>query len=112
MRVLVNGKSDPDLVAEALMTLPIDLVVIGGDSVIDRAASKWAEINKKHCLIFPTLFRKEGSAAVALRNVRMVEDAQPDLIILFPDYDKQFLSLAESRNIPFIEVKQKGKVDA
>ena len=92
MRVLVCGGRDyPEFgtVWEALQRLhercPVDVLIEGGATGADHWARKWAKCQHGvEVLSFPADWRLYGRGAGPMRNQRMLDEGQPDLVIAFP----------------------------
>ncbi len=63
---------------------PVVMVIHGGSSGADRFASNWACERGVHQRDFPADWRAHGKAAGPIRNRRMLEEGEPDLVIAFP----------------------------
>lgn len=91
MKILVAGGRDytDNLNVESKLDqikelYKIELICTGGAKGVDRFADKWAEIRGIPRCIWPANWKGEGNGAGPLRNLRMVEFIDPDLIVLFP----------------------------
>ena len=92
MRVLVCGGRDwreAELVEGALDRLyaargPFDRLIHGGARGVDRIAGKWARQNGVLEWDFLPEWHRAGTPDGALRNQRMIAEAQPDLVVAFP----------------------------
>jgi hypothetical protein len=110
MRVLVCGGRDFDnyqAVETVLNSIPgISLIINGGAKGADALSSKWAKEHKVACLVFPALWNKEGKAAGPLRNVRMLEEGQPQMVVAFPGGKgtAHMLALTKQADIPYWNV--------
>jgi hypothetical protein len=63
----------------------IDIIIIHGAAKgADTLASTWAKRNNIGQLSFPADWKSYGKAAGSLRNLQMLEEGQPDLVIGFP----------------------------
>lgn len=94
-RVLVCGGRDYDD-AETLVDrldelvetkFPKDkrLVLIHGDARgADRLAESWAEYHKLKIIKFPANWKKHKKAAGSIRNLQMLEEGNPDIVVAFP----------------------------
>jgi hypothetical protein len=62
-----------------------DILIIHGKAKgADSLAEQWAIANNIEQLGFPAQWNKYGKAAGPLRNVQMLEEGKPDLVIAFP----------------------------
>lgn len=91
MRVLVCGGrtwTDFDSVYGLLDDVhderPIECVIEGNSRGVDRMAGYWARKNSIHNLKFPALWEKYGKSAGPRRNLQMIVEGKPDLVIAFP----------------------------
>lgn len=91
MRVLVCGGrdyQDHSRVYEVLNKLhreaEIDVIIEGGAQGADRFASFWAVDHDVHFERFQADWENQGSFAGPMRNKRMLEEGEPDLVIAFP----------------------------
>lgn len=65
--------------------LPFDLVIIeGGAKGVDRAAGDWATNNYALLKVYPADWNTYGKAAGYIRNQRMLDEGEPDLVVAFP----------------------------
>jgi 2-phospho-L-lactate guanylyltransferase (CobY/MobA/RfbA family) len=61
------------------------ITIIQGDARgADSLAKSWAIRNKVSMLNFPADWARYGKSAGYLRNVQMLEEGKPDLVIAFP----------------------------
>jgi hypothetical protein len=91
MRVLVcGGRTFAD---QALLEATLDRLhhirvfttLIEGDAVgADRMAGAWADARGIAHEVFKADWEGQGSKAGPLRNLRMLEEGRPDLVIAFP----------------------------
>lgn len=109
MRVLVCGGRDfedysaVDKVLEELnKKTPISLIIQGGAKGADSLAWDWAYVNQFPCVRYPALWYKHGKAAGYIRNVQMLDEGKPDLVIAFPGGrgTAMMVELAEKAGIP------------
>jgi hypothetical protein len=91
MRVLICGGrdfSDKDFIFSSLDKLHekhhISHIITGGALGADFFAHKWASSRRCDITIFPANWKKYGKKAGALRNIQMLEDGEPELVIAFP----------------------------
>lgn len=90
MKVLVCGGRDFSDRAwlyrelDALGLTPKDIVVSGGARGADKMADGWALHRGVSRIVFPANWEGEGKAAGFLRNQRMLDLGQPDLVLAFP----------------------------
>lgn len=94
MRVIVCGGRDFagdaawNLVMDTLSGIhaetPITTVIEGGASGADRLGRYWAQMRQIPAVTVPALWSEHGRAAGPIRNQRMLDDFQPDLVAAFP----------------------------
>jgi hypothetical protein len=92
-------KSDP----EPNGTWSWDLTIIhGGANGADTFAGLWANLNYVDCTIFLADWEKYGKRAGYLRNVQMLEEGKPDLVIAFPGGrgTQMMINLAKGAGVP------------
>lgn len=65
--------------------MPNGLTIIhGGARGADSLADQWAVVNWVPIKEFKADWEKEGKAAGLIRNQRMLDEGQPDIVIAFP----------------------------
>lgn len=87
MRVLVTGGRKYDnqaRVNRVLNDLHPSQIAQGGASGADRSAALWAHETATSCYTYPADWTKHGKAAGPIRNQKMLEIFQPDLVVAFP----------------------------
>lgn len=62
----------------------ISEIIQGGQMGADYLASKWAHINRIACATFWAEWKKYGRKAGPIRNIRMLRDSKPDVVVAFP----------------------------
>ena len=89
MRVLITGDrnwSNSLAVADVVRSLHIDDVIIqGGAKGADTEAHKWALAYERTSITVPARWKVYGRAAGPIRNIKMLDDWKPDLVIYFHD---------------------------
>lgn len=114
MRVLVCGGrkyADREKMDRVLRLVdnakgPIKTLIHGAASGADSLAAAWA----KDCgldefgevLAFPADWNKHGVAAGPIRNLKMLLDGKPDLVVAFPGGNgtKNMIQLAQKYGVP------------
>lgn len=111
MRVLVCGGrdySDSNKVNHVLSEyLSEDLVIIQGDAKgADTLAKEWAKKRIVKCENYPADWDKYGKRAGFIRNVQMLNEGKPELIIAFPGGKgtQMMIKLAKSANVEVREI--------
>ena len=93
MRVLVCGGrdyEDIDAVFGALDELkreaPVDTMIViqGGATGADALARQWCNVARVEYINVPADWKKHGKAAGPLRNQKMIDKHEPDLVLAFP----------------------------
>ena len=72
----------------------------------DQLAEQWAKENKIPTRLFPADWDIYGKRAGYLRNVKMLEEGNPDLVVAFPGGKgtNMMVSIAQSADIPVIKI--------
>lgn len=90
-RVLVAGGrkyADMDRLREVLGHIHgqvgITNIIHGGATGADTLAGVWARENRVSVVMFPADWDRFGKAAGPIRNRKMLDVGQPDLVVLFP----------------------------
>lgn len=73
-----------DTLQNYLECYPELIIIQGGARGADRFAKRWAEFSNVLCLEFPAEWSKYGRAAGHIRNTKMLDEGQPDLVLAFP----------------------------
>jgi len=68
----------------AVDRLGLSVLITGGAMGADHLAQDWARERGIENAIFKAHWGKEGKAAGAIRNRRMLEQGKPDVVIAFP----------------------------
>ncbi len=63
---------------------PIDLLVHGGARGADEAARAWASSRNVKHKAYLAQWGRYGRSAGIVRNIRMLDDSKPDLVVAFP----------------------------
>lgn len=89
MRVLVCGSRDypsREYLQSYLDSLEgdIDVVIQGGARGADRFAADWAADRGIECEEYRPDWERHSKAAGHIRNARMLDEGEPDLVIAFP----------------------------
>jgi len=82
-KLWVENEEETKYLYDCLNQVQTDLIINGAAKGADRLSSKYAEEKKITCLMYPALWDKEGKAAGILRNIRMLEESQPHLVVAF-----------------------------
>jgi hypothetical protein len=81
-----------------------EVLIHGAQTGVDTYAAAWGTKNDIPLLPFPARWRKEGLAAGALRNERMLTEGHPSLVIAFPGGSgtRDMIAQAAAAGIPII----------
>lgn len=116
MRVLVCGGrdfDDYDLLEETLTNLFNEhnlwtegVIIHGAAKGADSLASVWADVEDIEEWAYPAKWSEEGKAAGPLRNIRMLKEGKPDLVVAFPGGKgtAHMVKIAKEAGIKVIEV--------
>jgi hypothetical protein len=63
---------------------PIALVIHGNQRGADKLAGEWARQRNCPCTPYPADWGRLGRKAGPIRNAKMLNDGQPDLVVAFP----------------------------
>lgn len=88
-----------------------DVVIIsGGATGADRVAATFAEVNFYAYEEYPADWKQYGKRAGYLRNVQMLQEGRPDLVVAFPGGrgTAMMVDLARKANVKVIEMGAKG----
>lgn len=83
------------------------IIIHGAAKGADSLASTWAKRNKIEQLSFPANWNAYGKAAGSLRNLQMLEEGKPDLVIGFPGGSgtEMMCKIAEAAGVEVRRVK-------
>ena len=93
MKVLVTGgrdHKDPSLINATLDGLFVAytrdelLIIHGAAKGADTYAEQWAHKNHVATVSYPADWNANGKAAGAIRNQKMLDEMEPDLVMAFP----------------------------
>ncbi len=113
MRVLVCGGRDfnnEDYLLEALhildMRVKISAIIQGGARGADLLARKVAEECNIPMFEFRAQWKQHGKAAGPIRNKRMLEEGNPDMVLAFPGGPGTANMIAQARaaDVPVIQL--------
>jgi len=90
MKVLITGDrgwTAASVVETVIKTLPPDTVVIhGGASGADMIAAAMASSRNMNTWAFPAQWLRYGKRAGPIRNQRMIDEGQPDMVVAFHNW--------------------------
>lgn len=112
MRILVCGGrdfKDRDLMVKALKDYEHQsniTIIHGAASGADSMSHSWATAFKHNIESYPADWDKYGKRAGYIRNVQMLNEGKPDLVIAFPGGKgtQMMINLAEAANVPVIRI--------
>ncbi len=119
MRVLVCGGRDLEdtvLAFEVLDRLHGErrfTVLIEGDARgADRIAGTWADARGIEHRVFPADWRRLGRKAGPIRNLQMLQEGKPDLVVAFPGGrgTAHMARCAGEAGVPVLQVGLDGRV--
>lgn len=87
MKVLVCGGRkflDYALLEHTLNKLPITTIIHGGAPGADSLAGKFAHAHNITLIVYHANWKKHGKAAGPIRNMQMLSESKPDLVVAFP----------------------------
>lgn len=114
MRLLICGGRHFDEAATILDELnrlhahrPVTALIHGGLPMIGTPADAWARQNDVHVIRYPANWTLLGKQAETRRNLFMLEDSRPDMLLAFPGgrHTTEMLQRARSTNVPVILAK-------
>ena len=88
--------------------LPLEVTIIhGGATGADTLAGVAAEWFNWKCEVYPADWKTHGKKAGILRNIQMLEESKPDLVIAFPGGrgTAHMVKIAREAGVEVIEVK-------
>lgn len=87
---------------------PIDLLIHGGSYGADTCAGRWAHRVCIPCLSVPANWDRYGRKAGPIRNARMLEEWNPDVVIAFPGGDgtADMVQKAVAAGVKVMEVEE------
>ncbi len=86
---------------------PAGVCIISGKARgADTAAADWAVVNWTQLEEYPADWNKYGKRAGYIRNVQMLEEGKPDLVVAFPGVKgtAMMIDLAKKAGVEVIEV--------
>ena len=112
MRILVCGGrdfKDRDLLYNSLLPYMNDTnltIIHGNASGADTLGRIWAEAFSHKVESYPADWNKYGKRAGYIRNVQMLNEGKPDLVIAFPGGKgtQMMINLAEAAGVPVVKV--------
>lgn len=91
MKVLVCGGRDfldgtfvDKTLAAVHQQRQITRIIHGGARGADTLAGLWANRQRIDESVYPADWKAHGKAAGSIRNVRMLEESEPDMVVAFP----------------------------
>lgn len=111
MKVLICGGRDFDnlhFLFEKMDEIEgITHVIHGGARGADSQGGEWAYVNQLPCTVYPANWGKYGRKAGPLRNIQMLEEGKPNLVIAFPGGTgtAHMVRIVKEAGVPVKEVK-------
>lgn len=110
-RILVCGGrdfADYDFLADALDWYAPDVVIHGAAKGADSLAHRWAQNRCVTVESYPADWRKNGKAAGPIRNVRMLAEGRPDVVLAFPGGNgtAHMCKIARAKGVQVIELNK------
>ena len=88
-------------------------IVHGNEPGVDTVAEQWAIDNAMESDVYPANWEEEGRTAGTDRNYLMMREAQPDMVLAFPEGNtpgtQQIIKLAQLEGVPVEKVIQTGR---
>ena len=120
MRVLVCGgrKFGEDNEAEVALLnnvlnsfFRIDLIINGAAKGADSLSTKWAREHRVPCLMYPALWDKHGKAGGHIRNKKMLDQSEPDMVVAFPGGKgtANMIALASTKGVGVWDLSEKNE---
>lgn len=112
MKVLVCGGRDFSdaawlsvVLIEANKMRKINTIVHGAARGADSIAGAWAQLNSITEEQYPADWKRDGKAAGPIRNIKMLAESKPDLVIAFPGGKgtAHMVKIAREKSIPVVE---------
>ena len=90
----------------------VKAIIHGAAAGADSIAGEWARENGIPEEAYPADWERHGTRAGYLRNVQMLEEGKPDLVIAFPGGKgtRMMIDIAKRGNVMVIEVGDDGHV--
>ncbi|SFT93279.1 Protein of unknown function [Kosakonia arachidis] len=87
-------------------TQTIDVLIHGGHHALGRAIETWARDKDIHIIRYPANWALHGKYAETRRNLFMLEDSRPDVLLAFPGGEDtaECIKMAQNIGIRVIEV--------
>lgn len=113
MKVLVCGGRAYNKVTHVCNTLDeihaektITEIISGNARGADQLSELWAKQNNVTLRVFPADWDRHGKRAGYLRNVKMLEEGDPDMVVAFPGGKgtRMMVAIAESADIPVLNL--------
>jgi len=84
----------------------VEVVIHGGAKGADSLAGRWARDTNTQVKVCKPDWEKYGKSAGILRNIQMLEEETPDLVVAFPGGKgtAHMVSIARKKGVKVIEV--------
>lgn len=87
MRIVVTGGRAYGNKEQVLVTLDAHApteIAHGGARGADQLADQWAKARHVPCTVYAADWKVQGVSAGVLRNLRMLDEFKPDMVVAFP----------------------------
>lgn len=119
MRIVIAGSRDHDYLYKRLVFNSLDKlagnnriteVISGAGTGVDTYAIEWAQKRGIEYQTFEAQWGKLGKAAGPIRNVQMLNEGRPDLVVVFPGGKgtEHTFNTAKKMRKPIIQVYSNG----
>jgi hypothetical protein len=102
-----NAKDEIAFATGCTSPLQLSALIHGGARGADEGASQWGHSENMKVLAFLADWKKHGKAAGPIRNQKMIDEGNPDVVIAFPGGrgTADMVRRAHSAGIRVIEVQ-------
>lgn len=86
---------------------PVTVVIQGGAYGADHLAKEWAATNDVTCIEFSADWDTYGKRAGYVRNVQMLEEGNPDMVLAFPGGKgtAMMVKIAKEAGVEVVEIE-------
>lgn len=84
----------------------IDVLIHGGHQILGGIIESWAREIDVHLIRYPANWARYGKYAELRRNLFMIEDSRPDLVLVFPGGEDtaECIKMAQRAQIKVVEI--------
>lgn len=85
----------------------LETIIEGGAPGADKLAGEWALLKGIDLEVYKADWEKHGKAAGPIRNIKMLKDGEPDLVIAFPGGSgtAHMVGISKDAGIEVIEIE-------